>query len=178
MPVGREEGCDAVHILHAIQQKHFTPVAAWMSSRSVPFQAPLSHTLRPSPQSVAIFSLVCSPNPKFHSPVFHTGQCVSQAWVHRAVAQTLCVAVALSCLLQMGHCPLLEAPEAPLSQRICLLVRSLSRTQESLLSFKSAQEHRANLTFSPFFSFFLSSFLVTQGSFLSFYVFEILGQFS
>lgn len=33
---------------------------------------------------------------------------------------------------------------------------------------QSPQEHRAHLTFSPFFSFFPSSFLVTQGSSLSF----------
>ncbi|CAI9155568.1 unnamed protein product [Rangifer tarandus platyrhynchus] len=44
-----------------------------------PVQAPLSP---PSPQSVATFSLVSSPNPKFPHPGFHTGQRVSQAWVH------------------------------------------------------------------------------------------------
>ena len=125
----------AVHVLRVTRQRHFTPVAAWMSSRSMPVQAPPSHALRPSPQSVATFSLVCSPNPKFHRPVFHTGQRVSHAWVHRAVAQTPCVAVALSCLLQMGHCPLLGAPEAPVTQRTCVLVRGLSRMQECLLSF-------------------------------------------
>lgn len=66
------------------------------------------YSLRPSPQSVATFSWSVLQTPS------STAQCSAPVsdvlrLAHRAVAQTS-VFGRLSCLLQMGHCPLLRSP--------------------------------------------------------------------
>ena len=110
--VGQEQGCKAVHRLHATRQRRFPPVAAWASSRSG-----LSKLLSPHPQVICTVSSDLLPGflskPQAPPPrVPHRPARVSGLGA-RAVAQTLCVAVALSCLPQAAQCPLLQAPEAP-----------------------------------------------------------------
>ena len=158
--VGQEQGCEAVHRLHATRQRRFPPVAAWASSRSG-LSKLLSPTLRSSAQSVATFSLVSSPNPKLPRPGFHTGQRVSQAgvhglWLRPSVLPSLCP-VCRRRLSALFSKPLklppvladLSAGEGPFQDSGISLLLQIP------------QEHQAHFTFSPFFSFFfLSSFLV------------------
>ena len=61
-----------------------------------------------SSQPTAVSPWVCSPNPTFQPPApMCTGGHMSQAVACRAVAQTICVGLSLSCLPQTGCCTLL-----------------------------------------------------------------------
>ena len=110
------------------QQWCFASVAIQVSSARIPgCGAPHSHPLRLSPHSQQQSPpQVYSPNPTFQHPdSVHTGRHPSQAGVCRAVARTICVRLALSCLPQTGCCSLLRALEAPLlSQLISAPVRA------------------------------------------------------
>ena len=162
-----------LHPLHVTEQWHFASMAVWASSMSIPScRAPHSCPLRLSPHSKQqSLPCICSPNPMFQHPTpVHNGGHLSQAGACRAVAQTICVGLTLSCLPQAGCCALLRAPKAPLlSQLISPPVRGLPWMQESLLSFRSPPGVQVLTRFlSSFFSLFLSSYPVMQGSFLSF----------
>lgn len=100
-----DRGCNGVLTLHT-QQWCFTSMAAWISSRSIPYcSAPHSCPLCSQEQSSF---WICSLNPMFqHLAYTHTGGQASQAGVHRAVAQTICIALTLSYLPQISYCSLL-----------------------------------------------------------------------
>ena len=155
------------------QQWRFAFVAVCVSSTAFPvvdFLTPVPSgclfTANSSPSTMSVLQTPCSSTQPLCAPAD-----TSQAGgVQGCGMNHLCKSHSVLPATEVC-CSLLQALEAPLlSQLTSPLLRGLPRVWEPLLIFSSPQGRRSRPTFSPlpFPFFFLSSYLVMWGSFLSF----------
>ena len=172
--VGKETLQWQLHPLCITQQWHLASMAVWVSSTSIlSCRFPPSHLHRLSPHSQQQSSArVCSPIPMFQlsAPVWTSGH-ASQSGACRAVARTIRVGLTLSSLPQTSHFILLWQ-----LQMLPICPNWLPRQWGGFLGYRKLssasalpQGCRSHPASSPLlFPFFLSSYPVMWGSFLSF----------
>ena len=165
------------HPLYTTQQWHPASVEAWASSTHIPScGAPSSHPFRLSLHSQQLFPpWVCSPNPTFQRPApIHTSRhvsgCGAQGYSTDHPCRSYCVLPATDWLL----CSPLSPQSSPSVPAAFPTSEGASQCAGTSPLLQFPHQGRWSHPISSFLFVFLLSYLVTQSSFLSFLVSEVL----